>query len=421
MKTKFVRAAFVAALMSTTTAAVILMTTSAAMAVDAGKIGAAVGKPLSVASKALQAKDYPGALAALQQAQAVPDQTPFETYTINKFIAVVEINLQDTKAATKPAEDAADSPAMPDDDKKDMLHNALLLSASAQDYPKTIVYGKQLDQMNLLDADTSAMLAIAFYNQKDLASAKAYAQKSVDFSKAAGKQPSETAMQIVMSAQASNDQGAAEGTLEQMVVTYSHPEDWDELVGVSLGLKGLSNADALNMYRVLYIQGTMKTADDYTYMGNLAEDQRSFVEARNVLQAGVAAGKIGGGAALNKARGEAAGDEKIISQAIAAAEKSKKGEDDMEIAQDLWGYGRYADVESISQAAKAKGGIKDPGEADVLIGMAQIAQAKYDVGIATLAQVSGSAARLRTARLWTLYAQSKQKAGGAAPAAPAAQ
>jgi hypothetical protein len=305
---------------------------------------------------------------------------------------------------------------MPDDDKKDMLHNALLLAANAQQFPKVIVYGQQLAQMNLLDTDTSAMVAVAYYNQKDMANAKTYAQKSIDFAKAAGKQPNETSMQIIMSTQASTDQGAAEATLEQMVVTYNRAEDWDELVGVSLGTKGLSNADALNMYRVLYIQGTMKTGDDYTYMGSLAEAQRNSVEVRNVLQAGVAAGKISANPTLAKARGEAAGDEKIIAQAISAADKSKKGEDGMQIAQDLWGYGRYSDVESIATAAKAKGGIKDPGEADVLIGMAQIAQGKYDAGVATLAQVSGSAARTRTARLWTLYAQAKQKAGGPAPA-----
>ena len=69
----------------------------------------------------------------------------------------------------------------------------------------------------------------------------------------------------------------------------------------------------------------------------------------------------------------------------------------------------------LAAAAKAKGGIKDPGEANVLIGMAQIAQGKYDAGIATLGQVSGSPARMRTAHLWTIYAQAKQKSG-AAPA-----
>jgi tetratricopeptide (TPR) repeat protein len=408
MKTNFVRAAFVAALMST--AAVAAMTPAAA----ADKVSAAIGKPLSEASKDLQAKDFAAALTAVQQAQAVPDQTPYDTYTVNKFLAIVEINLQNMTAAIKHAEDAADSPAMPDEDRKDMLHNALLLSSNGQDYAKTVTYGQKLDQLNLLDDQTAAILAIAYYNLKDTANAKLYAQKAIDMAKAAGKQPNEGALQIVMSTQAATDQNAAEQTLEQIVVTYNRPDDWDELIGVSLGTKGLSNADALNMYRVLYIQGPMKTGDDYTYMGNLAEAERNYVEARNVLQAGVAAGKISTSAALTKARGEAASDEKIISQAIAAADKSKKGEDAMQIAQDLWGYGRYAEVESIATAAKAKGGLKDPGEANVLIGMAQVAQGKYDAGIATLGQVSGNAARMRTAHLWTIYAQAKQKSGGAA-------
>jgi hypothetical protein len=339
---------------------------------------------------------------------------------INKFLSFIEINLQDMAAATPAAEAAADSPAMPQDEKKDVLHNALLLASQAKDYQKAVVYAQQLEQLNLLtDDQLLADTAIDYYYLKDLPHAKEYAQKSIDAAKAAGKQPNEATLQIVMSAQASNDQGAAEQTLEQLVATYGKPDDWDNLVQVSLGTGGLSNADALNMYRVLYIQGPMKSADDYTYLGNLAEAERDFVEARNVLQAGVAAGKIGSSAALSKASGEAAGDEKIIDQAISAASKSKRGEDGMQIAQDLWGYGRYADVESIATAARAKGGIKDPGEAPVLIGMAQIAQGKYDAGIATLATVSGSPGRMRTARLWTIYAQMKQKqASGAAPAAP---
>lgn len=411
MKTKFVCAAFAAALMSTAVA-------TTAMATDAGKVGAAVGKPLSDAQKAMQANDYQTALTDVQAAQAVPDQTPYETYMINKFLAIIEINLKDMKAAAPAAEAAADSPALPDEDKKDMLHNALVLSGNAQDYAKAVTYGQQLDQLNLLDADTSAILAVAYYNLKDKANALKYAQKSVDMSKAAGKQANETAMEIIMSGQAATDQGAAEGTLEQIVQNYNRADDWDKLVGVSLGTKGLSNADALNMYRLLYIQGPMVTGDDYTYMGNLAEAQRDSVEARNVLQAGVSSGKITAaqaGSTLTKARGEAAGDEKIIGQAIAAAEKSKKGEDGMQIAQDLWGYGRYAEVETIATASKAKGGIKDPGEADVLIGMAQVAQGKYDQGIATLGQVNGNAARMRTAHLWTIYAQIK-KSGTTAPA-----
>src|ERR1700742_4245106 len=166
MKTNFVRAAFVAALMST--AAVGALTP----AVAADKLSSDVQKPLAAASKAMQAKDYQGALADLQQAQAVSGQTAYDTYMINKFLAVVEINLQNMDAAVKPAEDAADSAAMPDEDKKDMLHNAMILSYNAKDFAKTIGYGQKLEQAGGIDDNGDVMMAVAYYNLKDTANAK---------------------------------------------------------------------------------------------------------------------------------------------------------------------------------------------------------------------------------------------------------
>ncbi len=388
-------------------------------ATAADKVSKNVGTALVAAQKAATAGDFQTALTQVKAAQAVPGPTEFDTFEINNMLGYVEINLKDFTAADVAIEAAADSPSVATLDannKKQLYHNALILAAQNQHWTKVIAYEAQLESLQGADDTVYAVTAQAYYVSKDMANAKLFAQKSIDAARAAGKQPNETAMQIVMSSEATTDQNAAEATLEQIVVSYSRPDDWDRLIGVSLGTKGLANIDALNMYRVLYIQGAMTSADDYTYMGNLAETERYSVEARNVLQAGVAAGKITANALLSKARGEAAGDEKIISQAIAAASKSKKGEDSIQVAQDLWGYGRYTDVESMATEAKAKGGLKDPGEAAVLIGIAQVAQGKYDQGIATLGQVSGTPGRQRTAHLWTLYAQAKQKSAAPAPA-----
>ena len=420
MKKNVIRAVFAAALFSTTALTAIAMAPPMAHADDKPdtKVGKAMNAPLAAASKAIQDKDYPSALAAIKLAQAVPDQTPFETYMVNKFLAFIEINLQDLAAATPAAEAAADSPAMPDVDAKGNLFNALILSVQAKQYDKAAGYGQRLEAIGPLDAKTDAMVAVAYYNLKDSAHAQQYAQKSLDASKAAGTPPEQNATTIVMNAEAESDPAAALHLFEQQVVANGKAEDWDKLIGVSLGTKGLSNADALNMYRVLYIQGPMLTGDDYTYTGNLAEAERDYKEAATVLEAGLSAGKISSAPTLEKLRGEAASDEKIISQAIVAAQKSKRGEDAIQIAQDLWGYGRYADVEAMARAAQSKGS-KDPAESTNLIGMAQIAQGQYDAGIATLAQVNGSAGHMRVAQLWTLYAQYKQKqAAAAAPAAP---
>ena len=74
-----------------------------------------------------------------------------------------------------------------------------------------------------------------------------------------------------------------------------------------------------------------------------------------------------------------------------------------------------ADVEAMARLASQKGGLKDPGEATMLLGMAQAMQGKTAEAQATLGPVTGAEARTRAAHLWSLYAQVKAK--GAAPAA----
>ena len=422
MTKSFIRAAFTAALLAT--AAATTMTATAAIAADTkaadtNKVGAAVGKPLVVAQKALQTNDYQTALTAVQEAQAVPDQTPYETYVINKFLSVIYIDLKDYPKATATAEAAADSPAMPDEDRHDIVHNALVLAAQANQYQKVLTYGQQLEKINALDDTTLTMVAVAYYSQKDETNAQKYAQMALDAAKAGGKKPPQNALIIIGNIQGKTNPEAARKSLEQLVLSGGDLGDWNRLVNDAVGEKGLSNFDALNLYRLLYLQGAMQSADDYNFMGSLAESQRESTEAVKVFEAGVNAGKISAGdanAKMGKARSEAAADEKILSSVIVAARNGKRGEDDMQVAQDLWGYGRYAEVESLSRDAQAKGGAKDPGEIVVLLGMAQAAQGNYAAAQATLAQVTGSPGRMRTAHLWSLYAQSKQQ-GAATPAA----
>jgi hypothetical protein len=423
MNKSFVRAALAAALLSTTVAGAMTITATAAVAADnTGKVGQAVGKPLAVAQKAMAAKDFQTALTAAQQAQAIPDQTPYETYVINKFLSIIYVGLKDYPNATTAVEAAADSPAMPDEDKQEILHNAVLLAMQANQYQKIIGYGQQLEQIKGMDDATLTMVAVAFYSLKDNANAQKYAQMAIDAAKAAGKKPEQNALIIVSNLQGKGDPEAARRSLEQLAVNGGDPGDWNKLVNNAFGEKGLANADALNLYRLLFLAGAMQSAEDYNYMGLLAQAQRDSTEAVKVFNAGVSIGKISAAdanAKMGKARSAGEADEGILSTVISAAQKSKKGEDGedaMQVAQDLWGYGRYADVESLVRDAQTKGGAKDPGEIDILLGMAQVAQGKYDAGQATLAQVSGSPGRMRAAHLWSLYAQSKQQAA-ATPAA----
>ncbi|MBS0275368.1 MAG: tetratricopeptide repeat protein [Proteobacteria bacterium] len=401
MKKNFLRAAFVAALMSATAIA-------AAHAED--KVGKAVGAPLVEAQKAMAAKDWATALADIKQAQAVPNPNPYEVYTINKFLSVVAINTKDYSTATTASVAAADSPALPDEDKKDMYHNALLLTVQAQQYDKAVKYVPALDQMNALDDAMAAAAAVAYYNTKDMANAQKYAQKSLDLSKAAGKSPQPNAQIILGNIEGKTNPDAARKSVEAIVLNTNNPEDWGRLIDDALSHKA-NSIDALYLYRLRNQVGAMQKGDDYVIWGELATQQKLDKEALSAYDKGIAAGKLTSGQ-LGKgyatARNAAAQDAGVLSVAASAASKSKRGEDALRVGEDYWGYGRYADAEAMARSALAKG-VKDSGEANMLLGTSLAAQGKTDEAQATLAKVGGNEVRARAAHLWSLYAQVKAK------------
>jgi len=398
------------------------MPTSHPKSSSKGKLSSALGPKIIDAQKAIQAKDYQGAMTQLKalQGQATED---FDIYVINHLIFAAAVGLNDLATAAIAVEAAAASPAMPDADRKDLIHNALLLSANAKQWQQAISYGQQLAQLNSLDPQTTGVLAIAYYSMNDFAHAQQYAQQSIALAKAAGQSPDPNALQIVMSSQVKqNNQGAAEETLEQIAVQNNTPDTWAQLIGVTFGARGMNDPIALYLYRLLTIAGAMKP-NEYTEMASLLSELGYPTEAMNVLEQGVSSGKLSSsaaGATLAKSRRDAAIDQRSLPQIAASAEKSRTGEQDVKLGEDYWGYGRYADAEAAARRAVAKGGLKTPWEGTMLIGAAELAQGKYADSIQTLSQLAGNEAQTKTAHLWSLYAQAKQGTShsAAAPAAP---
>lgn len=426
MMNRIVSAAFAASLLCATAGVTVMLGSSAAFAADTNKVSAAVAKPLSEALKAAQGGDMPGALAKLTEAQAVASRTPFDDYKINAILAYVAIQQKDYATATTATEFCANSPVIPQEEKLATFKNALVLASAAKQYQKAVVYGQNLVALNGLDKATEAQLAIDYYELKDMANAKDFAQKSVDLAKAAGTAPDPNALRILMSAQVGqNDQAGAEQTLEALVLADpdNASDAWRQLVDVTLGIKGIRDLDALYLFRLKVVAGAMTQSDDYTTLGGVAAQLGYPTEAVTVMQQGISSGKLTSGQAgetLIKARKDAAQDERLLGSIAAAAEKSKTGEQDVKLGEDYWGYGRYADAEAAARRAVAKGGLKDPAEGPLLIGIAEVAQGKYDEAQQTFAQINNTPAKTKVAHMWSLYAQAKAKKAPATPPAPAA-
>ncbi len=411
MNKSFVRAAVAACLMSSAVAF------SPAFAASGPSVSPAVGKALEPAQKLLQANDYASAMTLIKQAQALPDQTPYDTFEINTFLASAALGLKDYDTADTAYEAMADSPAMPDTEKASTLHNATLLAAQYKHYDKAIKYATAYIALGgPPDPVVFAALAQSYYFANDFANAEATAQKSIDATPA-GQPPNRGALEIIFGSQVkAKKQDEALLTLEKMITYYNDPDDWGQLIGTALGVKGIKDFEALDIYRLRLPTHATTDGDDYAVWGGLALANNLPVEADTIFQAGLSAGKLsaGGkvGAQIANARSRAVTDRKTIASFDATARKSPSGELDAKLADTYFGYGRYDDAVDAARRALQKGGPKaDPAQLNMVIGMSLAIKGDAAGAMAALNAIkSPSVGMAKAIHLWTLFINSKSAA-----------
>lgn len=397
MKTNSLRALLVA----TTAAAFLALAPAYAADAPAPKVSAGVSKYLVTVQKALAAKDYAGAKAALDSASQVSGRTDYDNYLIGQFTMVAAYNTNDVATATIAAQTSADNPAVPDNEKQKVYTTATQLSLQAKQYDKGMVYAKKLQGLNPTDLPSLQTISQAYYFGKDFPSAVAVSQKVVDNMIAANKVPDRNSMDLLLSSQVEGkDEAGAEKTLEMMVAFYNNPDDWQQIIDVTLGTKGLRDLDAIWLGRLMFLSGATVSQNDSNLFGSTASHLTFFGDAQMAQQHG--------GTGFPDADANANKDKQTIAAQIAAGQKAN-GQYNVKLAEALYSYGMYAEAEAAARLAQEKGGATDASEAPMVLGQALVAQGKYDDAIASFGQVMGGGpATPRTVRLWVDYAKIKK-------------
>ncbi|MGA7711820.1 MAG: hypothetical protein WCA81_07960 [Rhizomicrobium sp.] len=390
-------------------------------------ISKSVSKQLTDAQKALTAKDWTTALAKLKEAQAVADLSDYDKYIISYYIGVAYYNLGDKVGAAAAFAAAAESPALPEKDRVQTLHNAmdLNLDSAVQNYAVAIEIGKIAEKLNILDATIAGNMAFAYYRQNDYPNALQSAQKSIDLATAAGNVPQRAAFEIMLQIEiAKKDLPGEMKTVEKLANLYGEPEDWANLITFSFGTippsKGYLEIAALYVGRLMLTVDVKSTADNYMLTAQAADAIRSPGDMLRALHTGINNGALVQSkvsALLNKAEATASRDKPTLATADAIAAKSPDAKADVSVAEDYFGYGNYADAARVAQRAIGKRG-SQAIEAQLLLGVTQACQGNNEAAAQSLALVKGDPALEKAAYLWSLYATRKH--GQAPVAAPAA-
>lgn len=248
------------------------------------------------------------------------------------------------------------------------------------------------------DAQCSQLKAQAYYLLHDFRGCANYIRNN--FGSGAGEQILQLQQRCAYEAGDNEGQRIA---LELLVQRTNKPEYWSSLLQAAEGTKGLTDHQTLDVYRLKLMTGTLKGADDYMLLAQLALQMGFGAESQSVIQKGIQA-KLLAGDRVNRLLGMASGQ--AAANAAKAGATAAKGNGDalVKLGEDLWGQGKAQDAIKIVQQGIGKG-VTDKANAQTRLGQAYLGAGQKDQAIRAFASADGDPKAKVIAHLWEIYAR----------------
>lgn len=375
-------------------------------------VSKAVAKPLQEAQKAMQAKNFPQCIAKSREADAVAGKSTYDDFVINELIGFCAIRTNDYSTAAKALEASLNSEHMSQSDVPQRVRALSQVNYQIKNYPKAIEFGNRAIKGGFADSDTYTLVAQAYYIQNDYKGTYKFVNDWVTDQQKRGQTPKEQSLQLLLSSCLKlDDAPCVTRSLERLVQYYPKDEYWQNLMQ-SLLRSGANDKTMLNVYRLAAEVNALTRADDYREMAQLAIEQGLPGEAQATLEKAFANKKFteprdvdSNTRLLNTAKTQATADRASLAKQDADAQKDKtNGELDVKIGAAYLSYGQYPQAITAIQRGIAEGKLKNPAEAQLLLGIAQLRAGNKDEAGKAFKEVKGDETLARIGSLWALRA-----------------
>jgi hypothetical protein len=392
---------------------VLPLTTVAVRSSEQPTVTAKLAKPLKAAQDALSAKNYDEAMAKLKEAQAIPERTPYDNWVINTFLLKLYAGKQDMAAEAPILESLAQSQYTTPDQKKLYLKSVAAYYYQTKEYSKALETANEALKAGANDNDTMGLIARSQYLTGKYKDAEATMQEIVSKM----EKPDEESLKLLWQfCDKAGDKAGASKTVEKLVAFYPKPEYWQN------ALASLVNADTkdahlqLNVYRLMYDVGVLKRGSDYAEMADIALDQGYPGEAQAVLQKAFSENvfteqrdKDRYQHLLDGAKQRAATDQASLANSERDAANAPNGDKLVQVGAAYMSYGQNDKAVALIGKGIAKGNLKYPDEANLLLGIAQLRSHNASDAQRSFEKVgaSSNSGYARLGKLWALHAGAK--------------
>jgi hypothetical protein len=371
----------------------------------------ALAKPLKAAQDALQAKNYDETIAHVKEAQAVPgEKTAYDNYAMNGLLLQAYNQKHDTPNAVQTLLQLVQSQYTTGEQRKSFYKFLAGYYFQEKDYAKALDMSSEAVKNGANDLDTQNLIAKAEYLSGKYKEAATTMQEVVSKM----EKPDEESLKLLWQFELkANDNAGAAKAVEKLVAYYPKPEYWAN------ALASLANADTkdahleLNIYRLMLDVGVLKRPTDFADMAELALDGGYPGETVSVLQKAFADNiftdqrdKERYQHLLDGAKQRATGDQAQLAKNEAAAESAANGDALVQVGAAYLSYGQNDKAVATLTKGIAKGSLKYPDEANVLLGIAQLRSHSAAEAQKTFEKVASSSNQnyARLGKLWALHA-----------------
>jgi hypothetical protein len=370
-----------------------------------------IGKPIQAALDLLKSKRGKDAMTKVQEADAVPNKTPYEAYLVERVRAQAAAAAGDAAAAARAFEATAASPAVSGGERLQFLAAAAGQYYLAKSYGKTAELGARYLKDGGTDRSIRTLYIQALYLGNDYARAASETLADVRAEEAAGRTPTEAQLQLLTdSYQKQKDQKGYANALEKLLAYYPKRDYWLNAIYGAAGRAGISDRLALDLARLKLATGTMQAANEYMEAAQLSLQAGYPADAKKFIDQGYAAGLLGTGPESERHRRlkdmaarNLAEDAKTLGQDDAQLAAAKDGTALLNAGFNYVLIGNSEKGLAMMEQGMRKGGLKHADDARLRLGYAYHVAGQKQKAIQVLKTVQGGDGPASLARLWIIH------------------
>jgi tetratricopeptide (TPR) repeat protein len=343
--------------------------------------------------------------------------TAFEVYSTQALRFELATIQRDTRAQRVALNALLKTTGLPQAEKPRLYFIAGWLAFTAGDYDDALAQLAQAKALGYDGLDATMLTADTLARKGKLKDARGYVNEVLAHERALSRPiPAAWYDRAIAFAYQAKDWDAVGSLYRERIALYPSVADWRSALAVMLEAPaGLDSQAQLDLYRLQAANGAMASERDYQYYAALAAKAGNDAEAKSVIEAGRAAGKLTptqpATAQLLKAVAPKA--TKQIAGLPAAAKKAgaaSGGSASLSVADSYFSLGQYSEAATWYRKALEKGGV-DKDRARSRLGIALGRSGNFAAAQAELAQVGGDWRDV--AGFWNVWLDQRARAQGA--------